>query len=134
MDSFFFFLSSLKFFYFFFPDRSAQPGKARAWAPAGWGPCLGSPAQHRGRGWAVRCLFTPNPTTESSFGDRGGMDSIFISSPDLLHLAQCLPKSIHVALFELLSFEKKSVFLGEVSKDEERRGKFESGVCAEGLE
>ena len=62
------------------------------------------------------------------------MDSIFISSPDLPHLAQCLPKSIHVALFELLSFEKKSVFLGEVSKDEERRGKFESGVCAEGLE
>ena len=54
------------------PDRSAQLGKARAWAPAGWGPCLGSPAQHRGRGWATWCLFTPNPTTESNFGDRGG--------------------------------------------------------------
>ena len=69
---FFFFLSSLKFFYFFFPDRSAQPGKARAWAPAGWGPCLGSPAQHWGCAWATWCLFISNLTTESNFSDPGG--------------------------------------------------------------
>ena len=43
---FFKFIKVLLFFFLFlfFPDQSAQLGKARAWAPAGWGPRLGSPA------------------------------------------------------------------------------------------
>ena len=70
------------------PDQSARLGKARAWAPAGWGPCLGTPARHRGRCWATWRLFILNLTTESNFSDHarfpcclGGPEDTHCCSP-----------------------------------------------------